>query len=600
MELRGVVPVAGLAMANQQIRVRQVARPAVAGPDALSAVTQVDRMATLRRAAARVPALTPFGALSQSPPLAGSLGATGGRIRRSAAGGRDTRVEVRDADAVVGSASVRLQDEDVAELTDLEVASARRGRGFGVNVVADAARRARTMGAAELRLTSDDSGSGHLDEWYRSLGFEERGVDEDGRTEFRADTASIRRASERPAARPAALVQPNQRFSPEVIRRMKRSHSGMDTVGTGSGPMDAASDDDVASRRRVSTRKRQPPPRNPDYVDEDKVDDLFKANPASFGLGDDEVEEFIAENEQRENKVDDSVGGSRGGMSGSARSDKGDEALAIWLNLERPQSSHEMIRYLMETYPPIRWTLVDLDDRSVGSRIPDQQEALSHLPPKARAELAEIAALLLHDGDFAVRMRRVRELVVEFQKDVSANRVMAHKKPDKEMDRGGFEILHMSGRAVGNPLLMLPPDVLDDIIGAESMASWTGRNTNQGQAFAPSQHPGNLAIGSFGANTMMMAIEGKVSKEEKDFTLETFAYAPRGSRHLASHIVMKLHHKPSDQTRWYYIPGTARYTPRRCTSTWRPTSATSWRTRRPPRRRRTSAASTSIRRPTNC
>ena len=318
--------------------------------------------------------------------------------------------------------------------------------------------------------------------------------------------------------------------------------------------------DVVAPTRQPSARaaalkeKREKAPAKDDiYFDADEFHDLVHNNPGQFGILDDELGAYEAKLDELEAKVDE-TGGTKGGMSGSARSDKGDELLMEWLLSIRVGDAAAVISRLRTELAPIRHTFVDRDDAVVSTRTPTQQQAMSYLPSEALDELAEISALL-GGSSVATPTRK------KFDSLVSANTVLASPNEEGGMDRRGFEILHMSGRAVGNPMLALPDDALNELIGGESMEHWTGRTTKGGQPFTGAQHPGNLAIGSFAANTLMMALEGNVASVNKDFVLETRAYAPRGSKHLASHIVMSIEHKPTGRVRWYYIPGTATIAP---------------------------------------
>lgn len=314
---------------------------------------------------------------------------------------------------------------------------------------------------------------------------------------------------------------------------------------------------EVPQPRAPSSRTRKTPAKVSGGFGDSDMAKFVASDPLGHGVLPDEVEQVEAELAERENRVDETTGTKQGGMSGVARSDKGDAELAAWLLDERPSNSAKMITDLINMWSPIRHSVVDRDDVITSARLPSQDQALSHLPDDARQHLAEIRALL-EGGD---RSKRLPELASQFRSAVSANVVLAHKKQEGDMDRRGFEILHMAGRAVGNPTLALPDSVMSELFGDSSMPTWTGKTNNSGESFTPPQNPANLAIGSFAANTLMMAIEGAVTKVSKDIVLTTRAFAPRGSQHLAIHIVMTITHKPSGAERNYYIHGVGQRAP---------------------------------------
>ena len=98
---------------------------------------------------------------------------------------------------------------DAAEATGLAVQSDQRGRGYGAELLAAAARTAEAAGSSRLALGSQDSGSGHLDGWYRSLGFKETGVVDDRYIRFEAPTSILRGSTVRRsvlARRPGAAI----------------------------------------------------------------------------------------------------------------------------------------------------------------------------------------------------------------------------------------------------------------------------------------------------------------------------------------------------------------------------------------------------------
>lgn len=136
------------------------------------------------------------------PPDAGGADA---RVEHSPAGVGRSRITLRSAGDEVGSVTVEARG-DAAEATALSVSPDQRGRGYGADLLAAAARRAEAAGSSRIALGADDSGSGHLDGWYRSLGFRAEGTVDD-HTRFEAAT-SVLRSTTRPG-------------TSRVIRRMK-------------------------------------------------------------------------------------------------------------------------------------------------------------------------------------------------------------------------------------------------------------------------------------------------------------------------------------------------------------------------------------------
>lgn len=333
--------------------------------------------------------------------------------------------------------------------------------------------------------------------------------------------------------------------------------------------------------RSREKRKRTAAKKYDDMVDDEEVDQLIGRNPEGFGLQEEELEQFREEIHDAENIVDDSEGASKHGISGSSRADKGDDALARWFLRFRPKDSLNTIIKLLSESAPTRHSVVDRDDFSVSSRIPGQGASLAHLPMEALWDFAKLSAWFeMGDGEDIVRERLIRAIDIyeELRKDVSANKVFGHEKQKGGMDYQGYEILHMAGRAVGDPTIDLSLEEQQEIYGEiemdledknytpgsrfPSMSEWQGHKDQTGRNYAPAQHPLNLALGSYGANTMMMAIEGAVEKVTKDFILITRAFAPEGfNKHIAWHIVMTLIHKPTGESRFYYIPGMANVAP---------------------------------------
>lgn len=121
-----------------------------------------------------------------------------GRIRRSdielstrSSGGR-SRLTLNGAGGAVGSVTVGASEGPAAEVTDLEVDAASRGRGLGQDLVNAAAREGERLGKSSVVLDAQDRGSGRLDRWYESLGFDNLGPGPHGYTRFAAPTRILR------------------------------------------------------------------------------------------------------------------------------------------------------------------------------------------------------------------------------------------------------------------------------------------------------------------------------------------------------------------------------------------------------------------------
>jgi hypothetical protein len=89
--------------------------------------------------------------------------------------------------------NVRAVDGTAVEATDLAVTPEHRGQGYGQDLVAAAARVGARSGKSRVKLGSQDTGSGKLDGWYQSLGFNKTGKGQDGYTRFEAPTSGLQR-----------------------------------------------------------------------------------------------------------------------------------------------------------------------------------------------------------------------------------------------------------------------------------------------------------------------------------------------------------------------------------------------------------------------
>ena len=119
------------------------------------------------------------------------------RVKVSQASGSDRsggHQLVAQADGkTIGSAAVHERDRTAIEVTNLRVAPEHRQRGYGRDIIASAARTGERLGKSVISLSSQDNGSGHLDAWYRSMGFHAAGATPGGHVHFEAPTQQVAR-----------------------------------------------------------------------------------------------------------------------------------------------------------------------------------------------------------------------------------------------------------------------------------------------------------------------------------------------------------------------------------------------------------------------
>jgi GNAT superfamily N-acetyltransferase len=130
-------------------------------------------------AQARMPpgAAQPSAPVRISPPIStgpGSYRLTAG------AGGRQ-----------VGSVMVHSRDKGTVEVTDLGVDQTQRGHGIGQMLVASAAKTGLQFGKSKVTLAAQDKGSGHLTQWYKSMGFTKTGVNQRGFPQLEAPISRV-------------------------------------------------------------------------------------------------------------------------------------------------------------------------------------------------------------------------------------------------------------------------------------------------------------------------------------------------------------------------------------------------------------------------
>ena len=80
----------------------------------------------------------------------------------------------------VGSVMVHAHDKDTVEVTDLHVAEAQRGQGIGRMLLTSVARTGAQFGRSKVTLAAQDTGTGHLTQWYKGMGFAQVGVNPRG------------------------------------------------------------------------------------------------------------------------------------------------------------------------------------------------------------------------------------------------------------------------------------------------------------------------------------------------------------------------------------------------------------------------------------
>jgi GNAT superfamily N-acetyltransferase len=91
----------------------------------------------------------------------------------------------------VGSVLVHARDKSAIEVTDLNVAQAKRGYGIGRQLVASAARTGQQFGKSKVILAAQDGASGHLTRWYKEMGFTQTAVNQRGFPQLEAPISRL-------------------------------------------------------------------------------------------------------------------------------------------------------------------------------------------------------------------------------------------------------------------------------------------------------------------------------------------------------------------------------------------------------------------------
>ena len=116
----------------------------------------------------------------------------GGSLIETSVGQGRSKITLRRPDGTVGSVTVGAVDKTSVKATDLIVDPQHRGLGYGKQLVAAAAGVGARSGKSSVQLGSEDDGSGRLDGWYQSLGFNRTGKGRDCCSKFEAPVSKIR------------------------------------------------------------------------------------------------------------------------------------------------------------------------------------------------------------------------------------------------------------------------------------------------------------------------------------------------------------------------------------------------------------------------
>lgn len=114
------------------------------------------------------------------------------KVVESPDGKGGSKIVLKGPRGALGSVNVRAVDDTAVEATNLSVSPDQRGQGFGADLVAAAAKVGSQSGRSEIKLASQDDGSGKLDGWYQSLGFNRTGKKQRGYHAFAAKTSGLR------------------------------------------------------------------------------------------------------------------------------------------------------------------------------------------------------------------------------------------------------------------------------------------------------------------------------------------------------------------------------------------------------------------------
>jgi N-acetylglutamate synthase-like GNAT family acetyltransferase len=91
----------------------------------------------------------------------------------------------------IGSVMVHERDKSSIEVTDLGVDPEHRKQNLGARLMASALRTGLQMGKTRVVLNSQDNGSGHLTQWYQSMGFARTGSSRRGYPQLAASISQV-------------------------------------------------------------------------------------------------------------------------------------------------------------------------------------------------------------------------------------------------------------------------------------------------------------------------------------------------------------------------------------------------------------------------
>jgi GNAT superfamily N-acetyltransferase len=130
-------------------------------------------------------------ALAKMPPGAAQPSASVRISPPISAGPRSYRLTAGAGGHQVGSVMVHARDRGVVEVTDLGVDQTQRGHGIGQMLVASTAKTGLQFGRSKVTLAAQDKGSGHLTQWYKSMGFAQVGVNQRGYPQLEAPISRV-------------------------------------------------------------------------------------------------------------------------------------------------------------------------------------------------------------------------------------------------------------------------------------------------------------------------------------------------------------------------------------------------------------------------
>jgi ribosomal protein S18 acetylase RimI-like enzyme len=177
-------------------------------------------------------------------------------ISESAAGRGRSKITLSGRAGVIGSVVVTATDRSSVEATDLAVDAGERGQGYGSDLVAAAARSAEGSGHSRITLGSQDDGTGHLDGWYRSLGFSATGTSGDSLTRFEAPTSILRSAELRESRRIRRMKADwYELVGDDVVARVGKKPGGMRMVKGRKAPDGKTAVFQTADQKAATTEK---------------------------------------------------------------------------------------------------------------------------------------------------------------------------------------------------------------------------------------------------------------------------------------------------------------------------------------------------------